>query len=638
MSDNASNNYLVWTNGEYEYGKPPFNSLGNLQEQDNNVVDPMSFELNYSKLCSNYEEDKGMIELDFPSDTHQNYGYYSESVSQYNRLFQTPPEITFLFPEKISSVGIELQFIKRFAPEKFNIKWYYVDTSQNENLITQKTFILNNGDLEDNTINSDSLSFFCENKVNNYNKVVIEFISTKYPFSRIKLNRIKFGKIETFNEDNIVSAEIFEETDILSNRISIDTLNFSIHDDKKNINPLDSKSILNYIKQGQSVTVYEYVNDNVYNPNSEDEKISTIQNKKLIGRYFIDSFESKNSTELSFKCIDLIGILEKSQFIASENYYDVPFKDIVDSIMHEAGIYNNEYDNIYYYEIDEELANKKMFGFLPICSCREALHQLLFGAGAYCYSSRENTFKMSFRKPLSQIYIHEISDNFHIDNDSINKDKFISGIKLRHGELICNDDKVKTISEGTYNRGIHNITIDGYKWNSNNEPYVEQSNNGEVIPDNMLHNISIRVLNNNSKITVKGRTQDYITSYYQKNLPDSLIETENVVSIENCYFVNERSNNVESIANELLEYYKILGKAKVEIILNNERAGDWVYIKNIYGNLCRGNILNMRIDLANGFIANAELVFYDEIGKYKNVYYCTDNDNTEMYSGENNLI
>lgn len=594
----------------------------------NDVIDPMSFELNYSRLTSNVEKDKGMIELDYPEDNVQDYGYYSESVSDSNRLFKKRPKITFDFAEKINSFGITLQFVKRFLPDKFTVYWFY-----NNSQVYKKTYQIPNDEYDNISIDKDAFIYFCEDKVIGYDKLEIEFISTKYPNSRIKLNRIKFGKLHTFRQDDIVNAEIFEETDILSNRLTIDTLNFSIHGDKKDLNIFDKNSLFEFIRPNQKVFVYEDITTNTYNPYDKDNIITSTTERKIIGKYFIESFESKNSTELSIKCVDLIGLLEKSKFDLSENYYGATFEYIVNNIMKQAGIINDNYDK--YYEIDDDLNNKLMFGFLPICSCREALHQVLFGAGAYAYSSREDLLKMSFRKPLSEINIYSIDDKNHIDNDSISKEKFVSGVRVKHGELICNEDDYKTILEGIYDRGTHYAVINDYIWKTSSEPYIEQEEYGEIIEDEetdkYIHIIPFNVYQDNSKITIKGRNMEYVTSFYQEEVPEDNKESDNIINLDNCYFINEYSDNVRTITSELLDYYTVRGKAKVEIIINDEKSGDWIYIKNIYGEICRANILNMKIDLANGFLATAELRYYEELGRYTSEYYC-DSVNTEMYA------
>lgn len=161
----------------------------------------------------------------------------------------------------------------------------------------------------------------------------------------------------TFAGEDIKQAKVVEEFSPLSITIPIGTLDLVLYSDDVSfsiINPTgDYASLVNR----QPMTVYEEI-DGV---------------DHYIGQFFLDDWANKTETLKQFKCIDIVGIMDKYEYYGGI-WTNTPAGDIIADIMAKANV---EYD------IDPDIAATTLSGWIPICSYREALQQVLFALNAY---------------------------------------------------------------------------------------------------------------------------------------------------------------------------------------------------------------------------------------------------------------
>ena len=101
-----------------------------------------------------------------PEDELAEIGFISEEMSNENSEFQTPISIELTATEAYTSNGIALRFdeIKNIYATHLNIKWYNGETL-----------------LDDMDFYPQSAYYFCNNKVDFYNKIVITIYAIKTP-------------------------------------------------------------------------------------------------------------------------------------------------------------------------------------------------------------------------------------------------------------------------------------------------------------------------------------------------------------------------------------------------------------------------------------------------------------------------
>ena len=148
-----------------------------------------------------------------PENKSANVGLWSNSLSGENGEFETPIVLTLTSSKNHTSVGLTFTFdvYNNIYPTNMNIKWY-----RNEQL-------LKNSDYQPN-----STFFFCDGKVEFYNKVVITFYSLNMPSNRLRLRAIDYGRGTEFNGKELRNVKVIQEIDPVSTQISINTCDFTL--------------------------------------------------------------------------------------------------------------------------------------------------------------------------------------------------------------------------------------------------------------------------------------------------------------------------------------------------------------------------------------------------------------------------
>ena len=283
---------------------------------------------NYANPCELYQTVLDGTASAFPSTpTRANLGLWSEQISNDDGTFDTPIVLTLTSQGQYSSQGLTLTFDKHnniFAND-INIKWYRV-TSEGEELLADEDFYPN------------SAEYFCYNRVDNYNKIVISFNAINMPKNRLKFTAIDYGYGTVFAGDELKNVSVIQDVDPISSEITIDTVDFTI----------DSKRNISYSFQDrQPLTVYF--------------------NDKLIATTFVSSAKRTSKKQWQVKSNDYIGILDKVTFVGGM-YTDKPAVELLTEIFNTAKVP---------YELDKGITDT-ISGYIPYTTCRDALMQVCF--------------------------------------------------------------------------------------------------------------------------------------------------------------------------------------------------------------------------------------------------------------------
>ena len=342
-------------------------------------------EIKYGTCEKNQFALDGTFEL--MPDILDNMCWWSNIMSNENGVFETPLVLEIGFNDTHSSLGLTFLFSKAGDYcNSLNIKYYDL----NDNLISDANFT------------PDNYKYVCNNIVENYKKLVITFYSTNNPLRYLKLYKILYGAEKVFEGDNLIKADILEEVDLLSSELSINTLDFTVYSADDEFNIINPKGLYSLLQQRQKLQVTEAI----INENKE----------KDMGTFYLDTWLNEKDKTMKIGAIDLIGVIDKTDFNGGI-YTNITFENLVKEIMDSVNLTEDEY------EIQEDLKNITLTGYLPICSHRAALQQVVFAVGAIADCSRSSKIK---------IYTIENSENHSI----IEKTNIFQGTKKEDiGEL-----------------------------------------------------------------------------------------------------------------------------------------------------------------------------------------------------------
>lgn len=505
--------------------------------------------------------------------------FWNDALSKEDCTFETDPKITVTFQEQHTSAAITLYFEDE-PPAELKITWYTIAGTK---LITE-------------TFYQDSLIYVCNNQVQNYGKIEIEFVRTSFPQRYIKLQYILYGKYIVWDKDMIQTAKMQEDIDVTSASLSINEADISIVDRNNDFDAENENGAWKSVQKTQEVTLSEFNNGNMI----------------PMGAFFIDDFSfSKNIAK--FKLVDEVGLLDKYTFYEGQIYNNVRAEVILNAIFATAGIKK--------YTIDEEVGNTLLSGYLSIQTCRKALQQVCFACGAVADDSRSDTIKVY--KPDRYVKSTVGTDRKFNGNTKVSLEKYISGVNIEMKNYAL-EEKTSDIYKKTLPAGDTKITF--------SSPYLPSSITAsagtlkEVKTNYLIINMTAA-----GQCQITGIKYANTTFSYEKSVDKiEAGETENIKKYSGCTIYN--ADILPDIADYLLGYHALRKKVEMKYLVDLEQVGNWANINSIGGKTSTTLIESQTLDLTGGFIATATCMGYS-IVVTEDVFA-----GTELYTGGDVLI
>jgi hypothetical protein len=478
--------------------------------------------------------------------------FWSDVLSKDGCTFETNPKITITFKEQHTSAAITLYFEDE-PPAELKITWYTIAGTK---LITE-------------TFYPDSLIYVCNNQVQNYGKIEIEFVRTSFPQRYIKLQYILYGKYIVWDKDMIQTAKVQEDIDVTSAALSINEADISIVDMNNDFDAENENGAWKSVQKTQEVTLSEFKNGNMI----------------PMGAFFINDFSfSKNIAK--FKLVDVVGLLDKYTFYDGQVYNNVRAEVILNAIFATAGIKK--------YTIDEEVGNILLSGYLAIQTCRKALQQVCFACGAVADDSRSDTIKVY--KPDRYVKSTVGTDRKFNGNTKVSLEKYISGVNIEMKNYAL-EEKTSDIYKKTLQVGDTKITF--------SSPYLPSSITASAgTLKEVKTNYLIINMPDAGQCHITGIKYANTAFSYEKRV-DKIEsgETENIKKYSGCTIYN--ADILPDIAAYLLDYHALRKKVGMKYLVNLEQVGNWANINSIGGKTSTTLIESQTLDLTGGFIATA---------------------------------
>lgn len=536
--------------------------FGNLALMKEDVLTP-----NYGTLEHNFFVLDGSME-EFPDDP-DNLAYFSSGISGEDGTFDREQSVDIQFTENHTSIGITMHFLDVF-PMELKIRWYDIYGI----FIEEKTFY------------PDSIDYFCKNQVEEYARIEIIFIKT-LPYHNVKLQRLEYGTTITWGSDTIKSASLVRSTDVISDKISMDSLTFEFVDAEEEFNIGNAKGMHRTFQKTQKMFPYEIV---------DGETVP-------LGVFFLDgNSTTKNISKIS--AIDYKGTLDNTNFKNGKIYDGESAGNVIDVIMATAGITD--------YTVDEETKNTLLYGTLGIQTCRTALREVLFACGSIISTASTTVEIRKWTKDIKE----EIPRSRKFST-SYSTDHYVSDVNVKYKTWVL-DDKISQLTKGTYPAGIHTIQF--------SNPAVEITASAGLITESHPYYIILK-LDSDEDVVISGK------KYISEELSVlSSIEHIKAGEVRNTKTFSGTLLNFESAkraAENILDYYQLQQIINVRYLSNIEKTGDFVSIEN--PDKRRGGFVasleSVATDLTGGFISTAKCRGYY---KMTAEYYYT---GEEIYSG-----
>lgn len=330
--------------------------------------------------------------------------------------------------------------------------------------------------------------------------------------------------------------------------------------------------------------------DFVYQPKedyllAENQHIDVYYNDILHGRFYIDKVSRTGESTWNVQSYDAIGALDNYRYMGGmfNNPYVHPDQtqhmtmyEIIDEIIKTA---SKEID----YTISSEISDEEMYGYIPICSCREALAQICFSLGAIADTTETTGINIY---PLSLTVSQKVEQNRIARNIQMNEQEKVS-------EVIITVDDYWNYSNPNLEKDIYNKPCRDYKIEFKTPYRILRFENStsehkpstgyfseDPITGKALANANYAVINLNENDIFKGLEYGTRQFSHSKKLSDSGGKT---IELSGRTFVSE--DNVEAVLERCAEYYSKRLKLTVKIYENSDRVK---YGQALYGQVRYG--------------------------------------------------
>lgn len=527
-----------------------FDTLAQLQQYNLNFP-------NYANPCELYQTVLDGTATAFPSIPEQaNLGLWSNQLSNNDGTFTEPIVLELQSVGQYSSQGLTFTFdtYNGIFATRLSIKWLRI-TDESITTLAEQEFT------------PDNAFYFCRNKVENYNKVVITFYSLNMPKNRLKLRVIDYGYGTFFYGDELRGVKLIQEIDPISTQISINTADFT----------LDSKTDMEYSFQAK-------------------QPLSVYFNGKLKATTFVKKSTRKAKRLWSIQSEDYIGLM--------------------DSIPYYGGIYTNKnavelLSDIFTvakvpYTIDNIFANATVTGYIPFTTCREALMQVAFAIQAVVDTSNSDVVKVF---ALEEDVKQTVPLNRIMQGQNFADEETVTGVEVA----------VHSYKPITETVDVYDATESGTGQNifvKFSEPLHDLSiTNGEIVSSGTNY----AVINANTGCILQGQQYEHTTQTRRKNNPVVLAsEVEKIIAVDKATLVSQY--NIDNVLNKCYNWLIKTNSTNLKIVEGKHvQYGDYIkYGEKKYGTVKYGeknpNIVTYDKGVNVGENINAETEYLGVVG------------------------
>lgn len=453
-------------------------------------------------------------------DEPEPYGYISTEFSDGAGLFSPGyyPVLTITFNQKYTSVGILLTFnmLSGDYATDLNIKWY-----QEDNLLSNMDFI------------PDNVRYFCNNYVQQYDKIVITYKKTSKPYRPVFLTRIDYGIYRDFLDSELMETDCLQEINAISENISVNTLSFTIRA-ATNI-PFDLQ---------------------------KKQRLGLYFNGELLGNFYLKSGARKNKMDFFLDSHDAIGVLDGNEF-SGGIYTGQSVESVLDEMF--AG-------EDFSFCLDAAFQNTLLHGYIPYTTKRNALVQIAFAIGAIVDTSYGDCVSIY---PQQTAATGEFSNQDTFDGVTLEHSDIVTGIRL----TVHNYQPSEEIEE------LYNDPLDGTAEIVFSDPHHSLSITGGEIKKSGS-NFAV-VAGTGANVVLTGKKYTHLTSQLLKENPD-IVFNKNIKEIQDATLIN--SGNAQQAIDRIYNYYQRAESVVGDVLLKNKKLGQVIVIDTMYDGKRTGTI------------------------------------------------
>lgn len=317
----------------------------------------------------------------------------------------------------------------------------------------------------------------------------------------------------------------------------------------------------------------------------------------LIGKFYMQRCLRVKKNLYSISCVSGIGLLEKSKhygglYVTGSDTFASVVADVIGGLVP--------------YTIDETIASQKVFGWLPIATRRENLHQLLFAMGATIKKDENGDM---FITVLSITTTKNIPDSRIYVGGSVEYPEDVTKVSvLEHAYLNKGEsDEQETLFEGdVVIVGNPFVSPQGKVLTGMLVEFYEPMHDLAITPDTaeiLESGVNYAILSGES-VTLTGYRYTHTT--VERFIGDVTADEDNTVAVTDATLITRANSG--NVVERLYSYYTNAKTIKMDIVADGEKAGDAVKFNDPFDDAQSGLIGELYLVGSNILKGSAKII------------------------------
>ena len=309
------------------------------------------------------------------------------------------------------------------------------------------------------------------------------------------------------------------------------------------------------------------------------------QDNVLRAKMYVDHVDRVSKTDFTVTCVSGIGILDRQTHLGGI-YTGQTVQQVISEII----------DGVLPFSVASDLASAHVYGWLPIESKREALHQLLFAHGANILKDNNGDLYFDY---LQQTSVKQIPNGrIFIGGKSIYTPPSTRVEVIEHTYFQSQYDETITLFDNTQ----AGATPAGNTFIAFAEApcYDLQASSGLTI-----NSYGVNWANITGVGVLTGKKYAHQTGIATRSKNPSQTAEKNVTS-KNCTLISMLTS--PNVTRRLLSYYASAQKFSIDMVRENENVGDQVQFTSPFGDTITGFLASIDWSVTSIERAKAEIV------------------------------
>lgn len=410
-------------------------------------------------------------------------------------------------------------------------------------------------------------------------------------------NIIELGTT-TYDDSQIKSGNCRIRSSIAVDELGIDTLDMEL-DGSQEIGtifcPADADAMLTNDDKLFTVRPYFRVLIDDFSQYQYGLPVLFKHDGKLIGKFYMSSWERIGKFNFSVSCVSAVGLLESLTHFG-ELYNGQKFSEVVSDIIGGAVSYS----------VSANVKDIAIYGWLPKGTRRSNLHQLLFATGA---NARKDANGDLYFDVMDFTDVKSISDDRIFLGGRIESTDFATRAEVtEHAFFSYPDDEQVTLFEGDA-VASQIITPSGQSVSGVLVDFEEPMHNLKVENGTILESgVNYAVLGNSLSCKLTGRKYTHTTRIVVATPAQTMAlveQNDKTVRVTGAYLVSLL--NSEAVASRVLSYYSSARIYNTDLVVGEEKPGDAVSLTDPFDEQASGLLKSLDINISGLLRASAEI-------------------------------